>query len=158
METSNMQECRICKQTIPLEQFNKILKRWRRKDPPPQDFFKELIPSKNCIECGKIQTEKSRIYAKNKMTAKYKHIWTREDGSTITDPYEIVDDKKLHICSLCKLSCPVREFNITGKYNPKLTKTCTYCSEASKQGLVLPPWAHARCYHGDCPLFSFPVV
>ena len=158
METSNMQECRICKHTLPLEQFNKIRIKNYTWDEKLKRNVAERVPSKNCIECGKIQTEKSRIYAKNKMTAKYKHIWTREDGSTITDPYEIVDDKKLHICSLSKLSCPVREFNITGKYNPKLTKTCTYCSEASKQGLVLPPWAHARCYHGDCPLFSFPVV
>ena len=28
----------------------------------------------------------------------YQHLWTREDGSKITDPWEIVDDHKDHTC------------------------------------------------------------
>ena len=81
METSNMLECRICKKTLPLEQFNKI----RIKNYTWEQKIAERIPSKNCIQCGVIQSEKSCIYARKKMTAKYKHIWTREDGSRITD-------------------------------------------------------------------------
>ena len=63
---------------------------------------------------------------------KYENIWTRADGSTITDPYEIVDDKQLHKCSKCVNMKPVAEYKIVGKYNPKLLKTCNECLEAQE--------------------------
>ena len=52
----------------------------------------EIVPTRSCTECCQRNNEK---YHQTQLQ-KYKHIWTRADGSTITDPYEIVDDQQLH--------------------------------------------------------------
>ena len=52
-----------------------------------------------------------------------------EDGSKITDPWEIADDEKDHACDACRKEKSVKEFVIYGsKYNPKLHKACRVCN------------------------------
>ena len=59
----------------------------------------------------------------------YQHLWIREDGSKITDPWEIVDDHKDHACGKCRKEKSVKEFVIYGsKYNPKLSRVCRVCN------------------------------
>ena len=52
-------------------------------------------------------------------------LWIRKDGSKITDPWEIVDDHKLHNCAKGRKEKVVWKFLIYGsKFNLKLSKTC----------------------------------
>ena len=78
----------------------------------------------------------------------YQHLWIREDGSKITDPWEIVDDHKDHACGKCRKEKSVKEFVIYGsKYNPKLSKVCRVCNgyrrfenERRKRGEYKEEW------------------
>ena len=67
----------------------------------------------------------SKKYEEKKRSLKlaYQHLWIRENGSKITDPWEIADDHKHHACDKCGKEKSVKEFVIYGsKYNPKLSK------------------------------------
>ena len=58
------------------------------------------------------------------MELTYQHLWIREDGSKITDPWEVVDDHKRHTCDKCGKENSVKEFVIYGsKYNRKYIKS-----------------------------------
>ena len=64
------------------------------------------------------------------MESTYQHLWIREDGSKITDPWEVVDDHKRHTGDKCGKEKSVKEFVIYGsKYNPKLSKVCKICND-----------------------------
>ena len=64
------------------------------------------------------------------MESTYQHLWIREDGSKIADPWEIVDDRKRHTCDKCRKQNSVKEFVIyDSKYNPKLSKVCKICND-----------------------------
>ena len=81
--------------------------------------------AKSCKECNSKKYEEK----KNALELAYQHLWIREDGSRITDPWEIVDDHKDHTCDKCRTEKSVREFVIYGsKYNPKLSKACRVCN------------------------------
>ena len=57
-------------------------------------------------------------------------MWIREDGSKITDPWEIADDHKHDTCDKCRKGKSEKEFVIHGsKYNPKLSKVCKICND-----------------------------
>ena len=59
---------------------------------------KEVRLAKSCRECNlKKYQEKKRA-----LELEYQHLWIREDGSKITDPWEIVDDHKNHTCDVCR--------------------------------------------------------
>ena len=63
------------------------------------------------------------------MESTYQHLPIREDGSILTDPWEIVDDHKGHTCDKSRKEKSVKEFVIYGsKYNPKLSKVCRVCN------------------------------
>ena len=78
----------------------------------------------------------------------YQHLWIREDGSKITDPWEIADDHKHHTCDKCRKEKSVKEFVIYGsKYKPKLSKVCRVCNgyrrfenERRKRGEYKEEW------------------
>ena len=54
--------------------------------------------AKSCRECNfKKYEEKWRV-----LELTYQYLWTREDGSKITDPWEIVGDHKDHTCDKCR--------------------------------------------------------
>ena len=54
--------------------------------------------AKSCRKCNwKICEEKKRA-----LESRYQHLQIREDGSKITDPWEIVDDHKRHTCDKCR--------------------------------------------------------
>ena len=100
--------------------------------------------AKLCRECNsKKSEEKGRA-----LELEYQHLWIREDGSKITDPWEIVDDHKDHTCDICRKEKSVKEFVIYGsKYNPKLTKACRVCNgycrfqnERRKEGEYKEEW------------------
>ena len=75
-----------------------------------------------------------------------------EDGSKITDLWEIADDHKDHTCDVCRKEKSVKEFVIYGsKYNPKLPKACRVCNgyrrfqneirnERRKKGEYIKEW------------------
>ena len=64
------------------------------------------------------------------MELTYQHLCIREDGSKITDPWEVVDDHKRHTCDKCRKEKSVKEFVIYGsKYNPELSKVCKICND-----------------------------
>ena len=92
---------------------------------------KEVL-GKSCKECNKNKSD----VKKNVLKLKYKHIWERKDGTMITDPWEIVDDHKIHTCKTCYLDKSVREFVICGsKYNPKLSINCKDCLDIKRDGV-----------------------
>ena len=106
------QKCSICKITKIDADFS-LLKRKGNE-----------VLAKSCKECN---FEKSSEQ-KRARELKYQHLWTREDGSKITDPWEVVDDHKIHTCKACNIDKSVQEFVIFGsKYNPKLSMTCKTC-------------------------------
>ena len=80
--------------------------------------------TKPCENCN---LEKAKIINKI-FELKCWHLCIRKDGSQITDPWEIVDDHKLHNCAKCRKEKVVWEIVIyDSKYNPKLSKTCKIC-------------------------------
>ena len=107
------QACTICKVLKGKSVFNQI----KRNN--------EVRLAKSCRECNskKLQ-EKRRV-----LNLEYQHLWIREDGSKITNPWGILDDHKDHTCNVCRKEKSVREFVIYGsKYNPKLSKACRVCN------------------------------
>ena len=71
------------------------------------------------------------------------HLWAREDGSKLTDKWEIVDDHKDHTCDKCRKEKSVTEFVIYGsKYNPKLSKVCRVCNGHRR-------FENERCKRGE---------
>ena len=50
-----------------------------------------------CRECRECNSKKYEA-EKKALESTYKHLWIREDGSKITDPWEIVDDLKHDTC------------------------------------------------------------
>jgi len=112
------QKCAVCKQTKPADSFNTIKRNGDTK------------LSESCISCNQIKTKE-----KNEQKEKeFAHLWTREDGSKITDPYEIVDDNEPRRCNLCHAWKLPKEFSIIGLINPRLTKGCL---EQNKKVVVL---------------------
>ena len=62
----------------------------------------------------------SKKYEEKKKTLEFEY---QEDGSKITDPWEIVYDHKDDTCDICRKEKSVKEFVIYGsKYNSKLPK------------------------------------
>ena len=103
------QACIICKVLKDESEFNQI----KRNN--------EMRLAKSCRECNSKKSEEKR----SSLELAYQHLWIREDGSKITDPWEIVDDHEAHNCDKCRKEKSVREFVICGsKYNPKLSKVC----------------------------------
>ena len=104
----------------------------------------EVRLAKSCRECNlKKSDEKKRA-----LESTYQHLWTRAEGSKITDPWEIVDDHKDHTCDKCRKEQSMEEFVIYGsKYNPKLSKTCRICNgycrfenERRRRGVFKEEW------------------
>ena len=103
----------------------------------------EVRLAKSCRECNLKKSNKKR----RALESTYQHLWTRTDGSKITDPWEIVDDKD-HTCDKCRREQSMKEFVIDGsKYNPKLFKTCRICNgyrrfenERRKRGVFKEEW------------------
>ena len=107
------QACTMCKVLKDESEFNQI----KRNN--------EVRLAKSCRECNSKKCEEK----KKALELAYQHLWIREDGSKITDPWEIVDDHKDHTCDKCRKGKSVREFVIYGsKYNPKLSKECRVCN------------------------------
>ena len=103
------QACTICKVLKDESEFNQI----KRNN--------EVRLAKSCRECNLKKYEEKR----RALESTYQHLWTREDGSKITDPWEIIDHHKFHTCDKCRKEKSVKEFVIYGsKYNPKLSKLC----------------------------------
>ena len=108
------QACIICKVLKDESEFNQI----KRNN--------EMRLAKSCRECSLKKYEEK----KKALELEYQHLWIREDGSKITDPWEIVDDHKDHTCDKCRKEKSVKEFVIYGsKCNPKLFKTCKRCND-----------------------------
>ena len=108
------QECNICKVIKDESEFS-----WLNRN-------KGVQGSKSCRECNsKKYEEKTRA-----LESTYQHLWIREDGSKIADPWEIVDDRKRHTCDKCRKQNSVKEFVIyDSKYNSKLSKVCKICND-----------------------------
>ena len=78
----------------------------------------------------------------------YQYLWIREDGSKITDPWEVIDDQRRHICDKGEKKKSEKEFVIyDSKYNPKLSKVCKRCkyyhryeNERRKRGEFKKEW------------------
>ena len=82
--------------------------------------------AKSCRKCNSKKYEEK----KRALESTYQHLWIREDGSKITDPWEIVDDHKRHTYDECRKEKSMKEFAIYGsKYNPKLSKACKICND-----------------------------
>ena len=77
-------------------EFNHI----KRKD--------EVRLAKSCRECDLRKSEEKR----RALESTYQHLWIREDGFKITDPWEVVDDHKDHACDKCRKEKLVKEFVI----------------------------------------------
>ena len=105
------QVCTMCKVLKDESEFNQV----KRNN--------EVRLAKSCRQCN------SKKYAEKRKTLEstYQHVWIREDGSKITDSWEIVDDHKDHTCYKCRKS--VKKFVMYGsKYSPKLSKACRVCN------------------------------
>ena len=78
----------------------------------------------------------------------YQHLWIREGGRKIRDPWEVVDDQKDHTCDKCRKEKLVKEFFTYGsKCNAKLSKVCRVCNgyrrfenERRKRGEYKEEW------------------
>ena len=113
-------KCTICKQILSHDKFNMI----KRSG--------EMILAKSCIQCNIDKMHE----VDERQRLKYLHLWTRNDGSKISDPWEIVDDHQYHECNRCRDLCDVKAFALHGtKYNPRLSKACIECIEYSKEGV-----------------------
>ena len=126
------QVCTICKALKDESEFNHIKRNYEVRLP------------KSCRECNfKKSVEKRRA-----LETTYQHLWIREDGRKLTDPWEIVDDHNNHTCDKCRKEKSVKEFVIYGsKYNPKLSKVCRVCNgyrrfenEKHKRGEFKEEW------------------
>ena len=107
------QVCTMCKLLKDESEFNQI----KRNN--------EVRLAKSCRECNLKKSEEKR----RALGSTYQHMWIREDGSKITDPWGIVDDHKDHTCDKCRKEKSMKEFVIYGsKYNPKLSKVCKVCN------------------------------
>ena len=85
----------------------------------------EVRLENSCKESNLTKYEEKRRV----LESTYQHLWAREDGSKLTDPWEIVDDHKDHTCDKCRKEKSVKEFVIYGsKYNPKFSKVCWVCN------------------------------
>ena len=108
------QVCTMCKVLKDKSEFNQINRN------------NEVRLAKSCRECNSKKSEGKR----KALESTYQHLWIREDGSKITDPWEVVDDHKRHTCDKCRKEKSVKEFVIYGsKCNPKLFKTCKRCND-----------------------------
>ena len=109
-----LQVCTICRVLKDESEFNKIKRN------------KEVRQAKSCRECNsKKSEEKSKI-----LESTYQHLWIREDGSKITDLWEVVDDHKCHTYEKCGKEISKKEFVMCGsKHNPKLSKLCKICND-----------------------------
>ena len=58
---------------------------------------KQVRWEKPCRECNLKKYEAKR----RALESTYQYVWIREDGSMITDLWEIVDDHKDHTCDKC---------------------------------------------------------
>ena len=126
-----VKRCRICSQINTIDNF--ISK-----------YTGDII--KVCKICCSMGPEAQEERKRNL----FSHLWTRADGSKITDPWEVVDDGKLHKCVQCKKEKEVKCFNLSGgKLNPRLTKKCHICL---KENLMKRddesnfPWSSSFCY------------
>ena len=109
-----LQVCTMCKVLKDESEFNQI----KRNN--------EVRLAKSCRECNSKKSEEKR----KALELTYQHLWIGEDGSKITDPWEVVDDHKRHTCNKCKKEKSVKEFVIYGsKYKPKLSKVCKRCND-----------------------------
>ena len=109
------------------------------------------IKRNNKVKLAKSRREcNSKKYEEKKkaLELEYQHLWIREDGSKITDQWEVDDDHKDHTCDICTKEKSVKEFVIYGsKYNPKLSKACRVCNgyrrfqnEKRKEGEYKEEW------------------
>ena len=92
------QVCTICKVLKDELEFNQI----KRNN--------EVRLAKSCGECNSKKSEEKR----KTLELTYQHLWIREDGSKITDPWKVVDDHKRHTCDKCEKEKSVKEFVIYG--------------------------------------------
>ena len=107
------QACTICKVLKDKSEFNQI----KRNN--------EVRIAKSCRECNSKKYEEKR----KALVSAYQYLWIREDGSKITDPWEVADDHMHHTCDKYRKEKSVKEFVIYGsKYNPKLSKACRVCN------------------------------
>ena len=74
------QVCTMCKSLKDESEFNQI----KRNN--------EMRLAKSRRECNSKKWTKKR----KALESTYQHLWIREDGSKITDPWEVVDDHKRH--------------------------------------------------------------
>ena len=108
------QVCTMCKVLKDESEFNQI----KRNN--------EVRLAKSCTECNLKNSEQKR----RALESTYQHLWIREDGSKITDMWEVVEDLKRHTCDKRRKEKSVKEFVVYGpKYNPKVSKVCTICND-----------------------------
>ena len=108
------QVCTMCKVFKDESEFNQIKRNNEMR-----------LAKSYSSECNSKKYEEK----KKALELEYQHLCIREDGSKITDPWELVDDHKDHTCDVCRKEKSVKEFVIYGsKYNPKLTKACRVCN------------------------------
>ena len=104
----------------------------------------EVRLAKSCRECNLKKIEEKR----RALELTHQHLWIREDGNKITDPWEIVDDHKDHTCDKCRKEKSVKEFVIyCSKYNPNFSMICRVCNgyrrfenERRKRGEFKEEW------------------
>ena len=108
------QVCIMCKMLKDESEFNQI----KRSN--------EVKLAKSCREWNLKKSEEKR----RALESTHQHLWIREDGSKITDLWDIVDDHKDHACDKCRKEKSVKEFVTYGsKYNLKLSKVCRVCND-----------------------------
>ena len=77
----------------------------------------EVRLAKSCRECNLKKIEEKR----RALELTHQHLWIREDGNKITDPWEIVDDHKDHTYDKCrKKKISERICDIWLKTQPKI--------------------------------------
>ena len=102
-----LQVCIICKVLKDESEFNQIKRKYK------------VRLAKSFRDCSFKKSEEKR----RALESTNQHLWIREDGSKITDPWERVDED--HTCDKYRKEKSVKEFVIYGsKYNPKLSKVC----------------------------------
>ena len=113
----------ICKVLKDKSEFNQI----KRNN--------EVTLAQSCRECNSKKIEEKR----RALELEYQHLWIREDGTKVTDPWEIVDDHKDHTCNACRKEKSVKEFVIYGsKYNPESSKACRVCNSYRRFRYKIP--------------------
>ena len=76
------QVCTMCKVCKDISDFNQIKRN------------KEVRLANLCRECNLKKPEEKR----RALESTYQHLWIREDGGKITDPWEIVDNHMNRTC------------------------------------------------------------